>query len=154
MENQYGTRIPRRKVKELHRMGNKINVTKMNLPIIEDPRGNLAFIQEDIIPFEIKRVYYLYDVPSTAFRGGHSHIAQSEFLIPLSGSFEVITDDGITKSAYVMNKPNIGLFIPTGIWRELQNFSSGAVCLVLASDVFKEEDYIRDYAVFLESLTL
>ncbi len=154
MENQYGTRIPRRKVKELHRMENKINVTKMNLPIIEDPRGNLAFIQEHIIPFEIKRVYYLYDVPSTAFRGGHSHIAQSEFLIPLSGSFEVITDDGITKSAHVMNKPNIGLFIPTGIWRELQNFSSGAVCLVLASDIFKEEDYIRDYAVFLESLTL
>ena len=133
-------------------MGNNIKVTKINLPIVEDPRGNLAFIQEDIIPFEIKRVYYLYDVPSTAFRGGHSHIAQSEFLIPLSGSFEVITDDGSSKSTYIMNKPNIGLFIPTGIWRELQNFSSGAVCLVLASDVFKEEDYIRDYDLFIQSL--
>lgn len=124
----------------------------MNLPIVEDPRGNLAFIQEDIIPFEIKRVYYLYDVPSTAFRGGHSHIAQREFLIPLSGSFEVITDDGSSKSTHVMNKPNIGLYIPTGIWRELQNFSSGAVCLVLASDIFKEEDYIRDYDLFIKSL--
>jgi len=133
-------------------MGNNIKVTKINLPIVEDPRGNLAFIQEDIIPFEIKRVYYLYDVPSTAFRGGHSHIAQSEFLIQLSGSFEVITDDGSSKSTHIMNKPNIGLFIPTGIWRELQNFSSGAVCLVLASDVFKEEDYIRDYDLFIQSL--
>ncbi len=128
-----------------------MEVRKINLPVVEDIRGNLAFIQEDIIPFTFKRVYYLFDVPSTAFRGGHSHINQSEFLIPLSGSFEVVTDDGTTKTTYLLNKPNIGLYIPTGIWRELQNFSSGAVCLVLASDVFKEEDYIRNYEEFLKN---
>ena len=128
-----------------------MEVRKINLPVVEDIRGNLAFIQEDIIPFTFKRVYYLFDVPSTAFRGGHSHINQSEFLIPLSGSFEVVTDDGTTKTTYLLNKPNIGLYIPTGIWRELHNFSSGAVCLVLASDVFKEEDYIRNYEEFLKN---
>jgi dTDP-4-dehydrorhamnose 3,5-epimerase-like enzyme len=128
-----------------------MEVRKINLPVVEDTRGNLAFIQEDIIPFAIQRVYYLFDVPSTAFRGGHSHINQSEFLIPLSGSFEVVTDDGTTKTTHIMNKPNIGLYIPTGIWRELQNFSSGAVCLVLASDVFKEEDYIRNYEDFIKN---
>lgn len=124
---------------------------KINLPVVEDTRGNLAFIQEDVIPFAFQRVYYLFDVPSTAFRGGHSHIHQSEFLIPLSGSFEVVTDDGTTKTSHIMNKPNIGLYIPTGIWRELQNFSSGAVCLVLASDVFNEEDYIRNYDDFIKN---
>lgn len=128
-----------------------MEVRKINLPVVEDTRGNLAFIQEDVIPFVFKRVYYLFDVPSTAFRGGHSHIDQSEFLIPLSGSFEVVTDDGTTKTTHIMNKPNIGLYIPTGIWRELQNFSSGAVCLVLASDVFKEEDYIRNYDDFIKN---
>ncbi len=128
-----------------------MEVRKINLPVVEDIRGNLAFIQEDIIPFIFKRVYYLFDVPSTAFRGGHSHINQSEFLIPLSGSFEVVTDDGTTKTTHLLNKPNIGLYIPTGIWRELQNFSSGSVCLVLASDVFKEEDYIRNYEEFLKN---
>lgn len=128
-----------------------MEVRKINLPVVEDTRGNLAFIQEDVIPFVFKRVYYLFDVPSTAFRGGHSHINQSEFLIPLSGSFEVVTDDRTTKTKHLMNKPNIGLYIPTGIWRELQNFSSGAVCLVLASDVFKEEDYIRNYDDFIKN---
>jgi len=128
-----------------------MEVRKINLPVVEDTRGNLAFIQEDVIPFAFQRVYYLFDVPSTAFRGGHSHINQSEFLIPLSGSFEVVTDDGTTKTTHIMNKPNIGLYIPTGIWRELQNFSSGAVCLVLASDVFKEEDYIRNYEDFIKN---
>jgi dTDP-4-dehydrorhamnose 3,5-epimerase-like enzyme len=111
----------------------------------------LAFIQEDVLPFEFKRVYYLFDVPSNAYRGGHSHIAQQETLIALSGSFEVVLQDGLDKKSFILNKPNIGLLIPTGIWRELQNFSSGAVCLVLASDVFDEEDYIRDFDEFLES---
>lgn len=128
-----------------------MEVRKINLPVVEDTRGNLAFIQEEAIPFVFKRVYYLFDVPSTAFRGGHSHIFQSEFLISLSGSFEVVTDDGNTKTTYLLNKPNFGLYIPKGIWRELQNFSSGAVCLVLASDVFEEEDYIRDYNEFLKA---
>lgn len=123
----------------------------IKLPVIEDVRGNLAFIQNDILPFEFKRIYYLFDVPSTAFRGGHSHINQHEILIALSGSFEVVLDDGTQKKTFVLNKPNVGLPISTGIWRELQNFSSGAVCLVIASDIFEESDYIRDYEAFLDS---
>jgi mannose-6-phosphate isomerase-like protein (cupin superfamily) len=123
----------------------------LNFPVVEDTRGNLAFIQNDVLPFEFKRIYYLFDVPSSAFRGGHSHINQHEVLIALSGSFEVVLDDGLEKRTVLLNKPNIGLLIGIGIWRELQNFSSGAVCLVIASDVFDESDYIRDYDVFLES---
>ena len=123
----------------------------INFPVIEDVRGNLAFIQNDVLPFEFKRIYYLFDVPSTAFRGGHSHINQHEILIALSGSFEVVLDDGTEKQTFLLNKPNIGLHITTGIWRELQNFSSGAVCLVVASDVFEEADYMRDYKEFLDS---
>ena len=127
------------------------DIQLLKLPVVEDQRGNLAFIQKDVLPFEFKRVYYLFDVPSNSFRGGHSHINQSEVLIALSGSFEVVLQDGLDKKSFILNKPNLGLLIPTGIWRELQNFSSGAVCLVLASDVFKEEDYIRDFDAFLES---
>lgn len=123
----------------------------INFPVIEDVRGNLAFIQNDILPFEFKRIYYLFDVPSTAFRGGHSHINQHEILTALSGSFEVVLDDGIEKKTFLLNKPNLGLHITTGIWRELQNFSSGAVCLVVASDIFEEADYVRDYGEFLAS---
>ena len=123
----------------------------INFPVIEDVRGNLAFIQNDVLPFEFKRIYYLFDVPSNAFRGGHSHINQHEILMALSGSFEVVLDDGIEKKSFLLNKPNVGLPISTGIWRELQNFSSGAVCLVVASDVFDESDYIRDYEEFLVS---
>lgn len=127
------------------------NVQLLKIPVVDDVRGNLAYIQNDVIPFEFKRVYYLFDVPSTAFRGGHSHIQQQEILIALSGSFEVVVQDGFNKKSFLLNKPNVGLLITTGIWRELQNFSSGAVCLVLASDVFKEEDYIRDFDEFLKS---
>ena len=123
----------------------------INLPRIEDPRGNLSVIEGDILPYEVKRVYYLYDVPGGAERGGHSHIEQKEFLIALSGSFEVVLNDGIDETTVALNIPNKGLLIPTGIWRELKNFSSGSVCLVLASDVFSEEDYIREYEDFLES---
>jgi dTDP-4-dehydrorhamnose 3,5-epimerase-like enzyme len=130
----------------------KINdVQLIQIPTVEDLRGNLAFVQNDILPFELKRVYYLFDVPSTAFRGGHSHVNQHEILIALSGSFEVLINDGKEKKSYLLNKPYIGLHIPTGIWRELENFSSGAVCLVLASDVFEESDYIRDYNEFLKT---
>jgi dTDP-4-dehydrorhamnose 3,5-epimerase-like enzyme len=121
----------------------------LEMPVIEDVRGNLAFIQNNVLPFEMKRIYYLFDVPSNAFRGGHSHINQQEILIALSGSFEVVLDDGFEKKMFHLNKPNMGLLIPTGIWRELQNFSSGAVCLVIASDVFDEADYIRNYDEFL-----
>tara|TARA_R110002126_G_scaffold83973_1_gene204454 strand:- start:653 stop:1057 length:405 start_codon:yes stop_codon:yes gene_type:complete len=123
----------------------------IKIPVVEDMRGNLGFIQKDILPFEFKRIYYLFDVPSNAFRGGHSHVEQQEVLIALSGSFEVVLNDGFEKKSFVLNKPNIGLYIPNGIWRELENFSSGAVCLVLASDEFIEEDYIRDYDAFMSS---
>lgn len=123
----------------------------ISLPKIEDPRGNLSVIEKDIIPFEFKRVYYLYDVPSGAERGGHSHKQQKEFLIALSGSFDVILNDGKQQKVVTLNKPNQGLLIETGIWRELKNFSSGVVCLVFASDVFDEDDYIRDFEEFLES---
>ncbi|WP_432419538.1 sugar 3,4-ketoisomerase [Flavobacterium marginilacus] len=123
----------------------------LKIPVIEDIRGNLGVIESGFLPFEFKRVYYLFDVPSTAFRGGHSHIEQMELLVALSGSFEVTIHDGSSKKSYLLNKPNIGLLIPNGFWRELENFSSGAVCLVLASDVFDEEDYIRDFDEFLAS---
>jgi dTDP-4-dehydrorhamnose 3,5-epimerase-like enzyme len=126
------------------------NIQLLKIPVVEDVRGNLGFIQKDVLPFEFKRVYYLFDVPSTAFRGGHSHLEQEEVLIALSGSFEVVLNDGYQKKSFLLNKPNVGLHIPTGIWRELENFSSGAICLVLASDVFKEEDYIRDFDEFMD----
>ena len=127
------------------------DIQLINIPVVEDRRGNLAFIQEKVLPFEFKRVYYLFDVPSNSFRGSHSHINQSEVLIALSGSFEVVLNDGKEKKSFLLNKPNFGLYIPTGIWRELENFSSGAICLVLASDVYEEADYIRDFDQFLES---
>jgi len=121
----------------------------IDFPVIEDARGNLAFIQEGIVPYAFKRVYYLYDVPSGAERGGHAHIAQKQILIALSGSFDVILDDGAQKKTYTLNRPNKGLFVIEGLWRELQNFSSGAVCLVIAEDVYNEGDYIREYDEFL-----
>lgn len=123
----------------------------LNIPKIHDTRGNLSVIEGNVIPFAMKRVYYLYDVPSGAERGGHSHKEQQEFLVALSGSFDVVLSDGQDKKTVTLNKPNEGLLIPNGIWRELENFSSGSVCLVIASDVFEEADYIRDYKDFLLS---
>ena len=121
----------------------------IEVPKITDPRGNLAVIEGATLPYDIKRVYYLFDVPSDAYRGGHSHKDQQEFLIAVSGSFEVVLDNGTSKKRVMLNKPNKGLLIPTGIWRELENFSSGAVCVVLASDTYLESDYVRDYDEFL-----
>jgi len=127
------------------------NIKIIDIPKIVDEqgRGNLAVIEKDTHPFDIKTVYYLYDVPSDAYRGGHAHKEVFEMLIAISGSFEVLLDDGKSKKKIMLNKPNKGLLIPTGIWRELDNFSSGAVCLVLASDVFDESDYIREYNQFI-----
>ena len=128
------------------------SVQIISIPKIVDNkgRGKLSVIEKSIIPFEIKRVYYLYDVPSDAFRGGHAHKNLNQFMIPLSGSFEVKIDDGHNNKKIMLNKPNQGLLIPSGIWREMDNFSAGSVCLVLASEVFDESDYFRDYNSFLE----
>lgn len=117
----------------------------LDITKVHDTRGNLSVIQGDAIPFAMKRVYYLYDIPSGGRRGGHSHKDCQELLVALSGSFDVIVNDGNEQKIVTLNKPNVGLLIPNGIWRELENFSSGSVCLVLASDVFEEEDYIRDF---------
>lgn len=122
------------------------------LPKIEDPRGNLSVIEGTTIPFKIKRVYYLYDVPSGAERGGHAHKQQEEFIVALAGSFEVILNNGSDEKIYRLFKPNEGLYVPTNTWRELRNFSAGAVCLVVSSDEFDEDDYIRDYDIFLNYL--
>ena len=133
-------------------MNNKtITLDKINLieiPTIIDSRGNLAIIEKQTIPYEIKRVYYLFDVPSDSYRGGHAHKDQLAFLVALSGSFNVTLDDGFSKKSFFLNKPNKGLLIPTWIWRELEDFSSGAVCLVLSSGEFSEDDYIREYNEF------
>ena len=123
-------------------------ITLTNIPTITDARGNLAVIEKECLPYSIKRVYYLFDVPSDSYRGGHAHKEQLEFLIALSGSFNVTLDNGSQKKSFLLNKPNKGLLLPTGIWRELEDFSSGAVCLVLSSGEFDESDYIRDYKEF------
>lgn len=131
-----------------------MNIQIINVPKIEDYRGNIAIIEGDVLPFEVKRVYYLFDVPSSAKRGGHAHKEQLEFLIPLSGSFDVVLKDGNLTQKVTLNKPDKGLLINTNTWRELENFSSGSVCLVLASDVFNEEDYIRNYEDFISYLKI
>ena len=127
-----------------------MNIELISIPKIEDHRGNLSVIEHDVVPFEMKRVYYLYDVPSGAERGGHAHIEQKEFLIALSGSFDVLLNDGTQKKTITLNKPFEGLLINEGIWRELNNFSSGSVCLVIASAVFDEKDYIREFDDFMK----
>lgn len=124
----------------------------IDLPKIIDPRGNLSVIEGSTLPFPIQRVYFLYDVPSGAERGGHAHVEQKEFLVATSGSFDVILNDGFSIEKVTLNKPNQGLLIPQGVWRELKNFSSGAVCLVIASDVYEEQDYIRDFDDFIKSV--
>ncbi len=124
------------------------DIRLIDIPKIHDVRGNLSVVEGSTIPFEIKRVYYLYDIPSGAKRGGHAHIDQQELLISLSGSFEIILKDGVNEMLVTLNRPNVGLLIPKGIWRELQNFSAGSVCLVITSDLFDENDYIRDFPSF------
>jgi len=135
----------------MHKKSTTINDCKLiNIPKIIDHRGNLAIIEKNVLPYHFKRVYYLYDVPSEATRGGHAHKEQLEFLIAVSGSFDVVLKDGTSQKKVTLNKPSQGLLIPTNIWRELENFSSGSVCLVLASDIYLEEDYIRIFENFLQ----
>ena len=118
----------------------------IELPKINEPRGNLTFIEGNRhVPFDIKRVYYLYDVPGGSERGGHAHKELQQFIIAMSGSFDVILDDGREKRIFHLNRSYYALYIPPMIWRELNNFSSGSVCLVLASAHFEEADYYRNY---------
>jgi dTDP-4-dehydrorhamnose 3,5-epimerase-like enzyme len=122
----------------------------IELPVIADPRGKLCFVEsERHIPFAIERVYYLFDVPAGATRAGHAHLALHQLLVPLSGSFQVRLHDGEREELHTLIRPNIGLHIGPMTWRELENFSSGAVCMVLASTPYDEADYIRDFDTFL-----
>ncbi|PQJ31977.1 hypothetical protein BST92_08595 [Nonlabens arenilitoris] len=125
-----------------------MDIKIIDIPKITDPRGNLAVIEGDTIPFKMERVYYLYDVPSTSQRGGHAHKELRQLIIALSGSFDVVLDDGKEQKTITLNKPDKGLLIPIMVWRELENFSSGSVCMVVASMEFSEDDYIRDYNEF------
>jgi len=121
----------------------------IDIPVVHDKRGNLSVIESGKnIPFEIKRVYYLYDVPGGTKRGGHAHRKLEQLIIATSGSFDVILHNGKTKECYTLNRSNMGLYIPKMTWREIENFSSGAVCLVLASEHYDESDYIRNFKEF------
>lgn len=129
------------------------NCKIIDLPKITDPRGNLSFIESGRhIPFDIKRVYYLYDVPGGAERGGHAHKELSQLIIAMSGSFDVILDDGQEKKRFHLNRSYSGLYVCPMMWRELDNFSSGSVCMVLASNHYDEADYYRDYDEYLAAL--
>ncbi len=125
----------------------------IELPRISDPRGNLTFIEGgNHVPFEIKRVYYLYDVPGGATRAGHGHKNLQQLVVAMSGSFDFVLDDGCNKKRYHLNRSYYGLYIPPMIWRDIDNFSSGSVCMVLASEYFDEADYYRDYEDFLAAV--
>ena len=125
----------------------------VELPRITDPRGNLTFIEGGRhVGFDIRRVYYLYDVPGGAARAGHGHRQLHQLMIAMSGSFDVTLDDGRGKRKYHLNRSYYGLYICPMIWRDIDNFSSGSVCMVLASDFFDESDYYREYADFLEAV--
>ena len=129
------------------------NCRNIDLPKIADPRGNLTFVEgSDHIPFDIRRVYYLYDVPGGAERGGHAHKGLHQLIIAMSGSFDVVLDDGVDKKRIHLNRSYNGLYVCPMIWRELDNFSSGSVCMVLASNLYDEADYYRDYDEYLSSL--
>lgn len=125
----------------------------MDLPKIADPRGNLTFVEgNNHIPFDIRRVYYLYDVPGGAERGGHAHKGLHQLIIAMSGSFDVVLDDGKEKKRIHLNRSYNGLYVCPMIWRELDNFSSGSVCMVLASNIYDESDYYRNYDEYLSAL--
>lgn len=123
----------------------------INLPKFEDPRGNLSFIEEEKhIPFKIERTYWIYDVPGGQVRGGHAFKEQQELIVALSGSFDVVADDGKNQETFSLNRSYYGLYLPAGLWRQMQNFSTNSLAMVLSSTNFTEEDYIREYSDFLK----
>jgi dTDP-4-dehydrorhamnose 3,5-epimerase-like enzyme len=125
----------------------------VELPVVENPQGHLTFIEERRhVPFPIARVYYLYDVPEGAVRGGHAHRELEQLIVAISGSFDVVLDDGAARRTVTLNRSRIGLYLPSMIWRELVEFSSGSVCMVLASAHYDEGDYYRDYDGFKAAL--
>ena len=122
----------------------------ISLPINHQANGNLTAVSNGIqVPFDVKRVYYLYDVPGGFSRGGHGHLELQQLILALSGSFDITVDDGKVKRTFHLSRPNMGLYMPSGLWRELDNFSSGSICFVLASIEYDEKDYFRDYDKFV-----
>lgn len=125
----------------------------IDLPRIQDPRGNLTFIESDNhIPFDIKRVYYTYDVPGGSERGSHAHKQLQQLIVAMSGSFDVVLDDGKQQKRFHLNRSYYGLYVPSMMWRTIDNFSSGSVCMVLASELYDEHDYFRNYDEFLAAV--
>jgi len=123
----------------------------ITLPKFEDPRGNLSFVEEENhIPFKIERTYWIYDVPGGQVRGGHAFKEQREFIVALSGSFDVVVDDGHQKQYFSLNRSYYGLYIPCGLWRQMENFSTNSLAIVLSSTKHDESDYIRNYDAFLK----
>lgn len=125
----------------------------ITLPKITDPRGNLSFAESDNhIPFSIKRSYWIYDVPGGESRGGHAYRKNEEFIVALSGSFDVVIDNGTEKSKYTLNRSYFGLYIPKGLWRQMDNFSTNSLALILGSEDYKADDYIYDYQDYLKQV--
>lgn len=133
-------------------MNSKLSDVKIfSLPKIEDPRGNLSFIEEgQHVPFDIARTYWIYDVPGGQIRGGHAFIEQQEFIVALSGSFDLVINDGVAEKKYPLSRSYYGLYIPAGIWRQMENFSTNSLAMVMSSTLFSDVDYIRDYKHFLK----
>jgi len=127
-------------------MSNGVEI--LDLPKITDPRGNLTFAQADHLPFKMRRVYWIYDVPGGQQRGGHAFRKQEEFIVALSGSFTVVTHDGSRAQSFHLNRSYYGLYVPNGIWRHMENFSTNAVALALASTSYDPDDYVRDFEDF------
>lgn len=127
------------------------DVKIIELPKFTDPRGNLSFVEQlNHIPFEIKRTYWIYDVPGGEARGGHAFIQNEEFIVALSGAFEVIVDDGKQRKSFQLNRSYYGLYVPAGLWREMKNFSTNSLALEFGSTHFDEKDYVRSYDEFLK----
>lgn len=135
-------------------MTTNIHESKMiDLPRLFDPRGNLSFIEgSNHIPFPIKRVYWIYDVPGGEIRGGHAYYTLCEFIVALSGSFDVVLHDGKERKVYPLNRSYYGLYVPNMVWRSLENFSTNALCMILASDKYNEQDYLRNFDDFIKTV--